>query len=315
MIRACLLAPFFSAALLWGNGRGTDCHAIETDAIYGRDLAAAEPAFASISPDAHVSRAPVPGMERVFGPPELRRLAREYGVAPAVFVKNVCFVWPVEPLTSSAIEQALTKTLAGRQPQIKVISWSLGAAPRGELVFPMNGLSAQSDKPAFWKGFVAYGDAKHFAIWANVRISIGETHLVLDTSLRAGEEADSAQMHAEAYRGPLQRAQAVTDMAQLDHLVAGRNLTAGVTLLTGMFEPPLDVERGELISVSVESGAAHIETQGVARQSGRRGEIISVVNPKSGRAYRARVDGKNSATVVPGGAIGLVGEGSKEGRS
>jgi flagella basal body P-ring formation protein FlgA len=95
-------------------------------------------------------------------------------------------------------------------------------------------------------------------------------------------------------------------------VVARRDLQSGVTLLESMFEAPLDVQRGELIAVSVESGAAHIETQGVARQAGRRGEIISVVNPKTGRAYRAKVEGKSSVTVVPGGTMGLVGDESKE---
>jgi flagella basal body P-ring formation protein FlgA len=315
MIRSFLLVSLLSVGLLSGTERGAACHALEADAIYGRDLAALVPAFAAIPPGAQVGHAPVPGMERVFAPPELRRLAREYGIAPAVFLSNVCFVWPVEALTASGIEEALGKTLAGRDPRIEVIAWSLALAPRGELVFPVSGLNAQSDKPALWKGFVVYGEAKHFSVWASVRISIGETHLVLDSPLRVGEEADNTHVHAEAYRGPLLREQALTDLTQLSHVVARRDLPSGVTLLQSMFEPPLEVERGELITVSVENGAAHIETQGLARQAGRLGEIISVINPKTGRAYRARVEGKSSVTVVPGGTTGLVGEESKEGRS
>jgi flagella basal body P-ring formation protein FlgA len=254
-------------------------------------------------------------MERVFTPPELRRLAREHGLDSNGFLNNVCFIWPVEPLTALAIEQVLQKTLAGRDPRIEIISWSLASAPRGELIFPPAGLNTQSDKPAIWKGYVLYGKARRFAIWANVRISISETHLVLNSSLRAGEEPDSTRVHSEAYRGPLQREQALTDMAQLRNVIARHDLQSGVTLLESMFEASLDVQRGELIAVAVENGAARIETQGVARQAGRRGEIISVVNPKTGRAYRARVVGKSSVTVVPGGAMGLVGEEGKENKS
>src|ERR1700733_12516652 len=108
MIRAFLLTPVFSVALLWGGGdQGAACHLIEAAAIHGRDLAAVLPVFAGIPPDAPVGPTPVPGMQRVFAPPELRRLAREYGLAPSVFASNICFVWPVEPLTPSVIEQAL----------------------------------------------------------------------------------------------------------------------------------------------------------------------------------------------------------------
>jgi flagella basal body P-ring formation protein FlgA len=315
MIRLFLFAWLFSAALLSGGEPGAACHPVEAEAIYGRDLAAGAPAFAAIPPEAQLGHAPVPGMERVFTPPELRRLAREYGLDPTGFFNNVCFVWPVEPLTALSIEQALQKTLAGRDPRIEISSWSLAPAPRGELVFPLAGLSVQSDKPAIWKGYVVYGKAKHFVIWANVRISIAETHLVLDSCLRAGEEPDSTRVHTEAYRGPLAREQALTDLAQLGNMVARHGLQSGVTLLESMFEAPLDVQRGELIAVSVESGAARIETQCIARQAGRRGEIISVVNPKTGRAYRAKVEGKSSVTVVPGGTLGLVGDESKENRS
>jgi flagella basal body P-ring formation protein FlgA len=311
---ARLSLAWLSLAALLSGEPGTGCRPIETDIIYGRDLAAI-PAFAAIPPDVQVGHASVPGLQRVFTPPELRRLAREYGLAPRGLLSNVCFVWPVEPLSPAAIEQAIEKTLAGRDPQIEVVSWSLTSAPRGELVFPLTGLAVSSDKPSVWRGYVVYGEAKHFGIWANVRISIGETHLILNSLLRAGEEPDGTQVRLEAYRGPLPREQAFTNVAQLKNVVARHDLQPGITLLESMFEAPLDIRGGELVEVSVENGAARIDTQGIAKQTGRRGDIISVANPKTGRAYRARVTGKGSVTVIPGGSVGLVGEEDKGNKS
>jgi flagella basal body P-ring formation protein FlgA len=307
-----MIPPLLFATLMAGAAA---CHPVEADEIYGRNLAAAVPALAGLPPGIPVGHAPVPGMERVFTPPELRHLAREYGLDPSGFLANVCFIWPVEPLTPTAIGQAIEKTLAGRSPQIEIVSWSLAPAPRGELVFPMTGLDALTDKPTIWKGYVIYGGARHFATWANVRISVGETHLVLDKPLQAGVETDKAQIHTESYRGPLQREHALTNIAQLRNLIARHDLPAGVTLFGSMFEAPREVKLGELVTVVVENGGARVETQGVARQAGRHGEIITVLNPKTGRAYRARIEGKSSVTVVPGGSVGLVGDERKEDKS
>ncbi|HMF78529.1 MAG TPA: flagellar basal body P-ring formation chaperone FlgA [Bryobacteraceae bacterium] len=306
---------FLFTMLLAGSAPPDACHQIEADAIYGRDLFAAVPALAGLPPDAQVGYAPLPGMQRVFTPPELRRVAREHGIDPGGFLNSVCFTWPVAPLTASGFQQAAEKALAGRAPQIEIISWNLAPAPRGELVLPLTGLSTLSDKPAIWKGYVIYGGEKRFITWVNVRVSVGETHLILDQPLQAGEEPGVAGVHAELYRGPLQRERALTDVAQLKNVVARRNLPSGVTLVETMFEVPKEVQRGELVSVLVENGTARIETQGVAGQAGKRGDIIPVRNPKTGRTYRARIDGKGSVTVVPGGALGLVGEDSRENKS
>ncbi len=315
-----LIAPLLVASVLPASPAGGEvqrdtCHPLAADAIYGRDLSAVVPGLGGLPPEVQVGYAPAPGMERVFAPPELRRLAREYGLDAKGFLKNVCFTWAVEPLTAADIQQSLEKTLAGRNPRLEIISWSSAPAPRGELIFPLSGLVMLSDKPSIWKGYVVYAGAKHFLTWANVRVSIGEPHLILDGVLHAGDDPRSAGIHVELYRGPLPRERALTDPSELNNLVARRDLQPGLTLTESMLEAPKAVSQGDLVSVLVENGAARIETQGVAVQSGVRGEIISILNPKSGRKYRARIEGKGSVVVVPGGASGLVGEDSKETKS
>ncbi|HEY3938960.1 MAG TPA: flagellar basal body P-ring formation chaperone FlgA [Bryobacteraceae bacterium] len=284
------------------------CQPLAGDRIYGRDLAAAVPALADLPPDLLIGYAPVPGLTRVFRPAELRRLALGHHLNAAGIAVNVCFAWPLSPITRAAIRAAIEKTLAGRNPQIEIVEQSLAPAPAGELVFPLEGLSAVSDKPAIWKGYISYAGTRRFAVWVNARITIRETHLVSSVPLRVGEPAVYGQLHLETYNGPLLREKVFTALSQITNLVARRDIPASATLRADMFEIPKEVERGDLVTVLIENGAARIETQGIAGQAGRRGEIIAVRNPKTGRPYRARIEDKGTVLVVPGGASGIVGE-------
>jgi flagella basal body P-ring formation protein FlgA len=284
------------------------CQPVSGDRIYGRDLAAAVPVLAGLPPGMVIGYAPVPGLTRVFRPAELRRLALANHLSAAGIAANVCFAWPLSPLSREAIRAAVEKTLAAQNPQIEIVEQSRAAAPAGELVFPLAGLSAVSDKPVIWKGYVSYAGTRRFAVWVNARIAIRETHLVSSVPLRVGEPAIYGQLHLETYDGPLLREKAFTSLSQISNLVARRDIPAGATLRADMFEIPKEVERGDLVTVLIENGAAHIETQGIAGQAGRRGEIIAVRNPKTGRPYRARIEDKGTVLVVPGGASGIVGE-------
>jgi flagella basal body P-ring formation protein FlgA len=267
---------------------------------------AAAPSFAGLPPELQVSHSPVPGLERIFHPTELRRLAEAHHLSGVAVVENICFAWPLAPLTRQRIVASIEQTLAGRQPSIEPVDWSLAAIPAGELVFPLAGLSALSDKPVIWKGYVAYANNRRFSTWANVRIVIREPHLISTTALRVGESVTQAEVRTEIYAGPLPRDKALTSADQLTGLRARRDIPAGVTLFESLFEIAKEVERNELVTVLVEAGSAHIETQGVAEWAGRRGDVISVRNPKTGRVYRARIEDKGIVRVVAGGAVGLV---------
>jgi flagella basal body P-ring formation protein FlgA len=287
------------------------CHALTAERIYGRDIAAAMPALTGLPPDLAVGYAPAPGMERVFRPAELRQLARaQHLMAPAV-MDNICFGWPLAVIPPAQMQQSMEKTLTGRNPQVEIVEQSLAPAPPGELVFPLAGLSAVSDKPAIWKGYVLYAGNRRFSTWAQVRVTIREAHLVTTTALPTGETVTLAELRTELYEGAPLRQQALFDPSQMAGMVTRWNIPAGAVLVAEMFEVRKDVERGDLVTVLVVNGAAHIETQGIAGQAGRRGDVIVVRNPKTGSLYRARVQEKGTVLVVAGGPAGLVGEEKK----
>jgi flagella basal body P-ring formation protein FlgA len=173
-------------------------------------------------------------------------------------------------------------------------------------------LSALSDKPVIWKAYVAYAGDRRFSTWASVRVAIREPHLVSIAAVRVGESVSSAEVKTEIYEGPLLREKALASPDQLTGLRARHDIPAGAMLFESLFEIAKEVERNELVTVLIEAGSAHIETQGVAIWAGRRGDVISVRNPTTGRVYRARVEEKGTVRVVPGGAVGLVVEGIKK---
>src|SRR5581483_797846 len=111
--------------------------------------------------------------------------------------------------------------------------------------------------------------------------------------------------------GPLSRQEAVGDLKNAIGMLARFDIPAGTLLAKNMLDAPKEVERGDTVVVVVESGTTRIETQGVAEQSGQTGAVITVRNDKSGRKFRARVEGKGKVLVVPGGPAGLVSEDSR----
>jgi flagella basal body P-ring formation protein FlgA len=111
------------------------------------------------------------------------------------------------------------------------------------------------------------------------------------------------------YSGPVNPRQFVSDPAKAVGLLPRRTIIAGTPLTEDMLQAPLDVQRGALVSVIVQNGAAHLEAQGIAEQSGRLGDVISVKNPKSEQPFRARVIKTGTVIVVPGGPVGLVSQG------
>ena len=306
MIARLWLGAVFAMALPAASPSPMECHPITSDWIYGRDLVAAAPSLAGLPLDLPVSYSPVPGLERVFHPAELRRLADAHHISSGAIKENICFAWPLTPLSRERIVTAIEQTLSGRHPRIEVVDWSLAPVPAGDLVFPLSGLSALSDKPVIWKGYIAYAGKRRFSIWANVRVAIREPHLVSSVPLRVGDAISSADVKTEIYEGPILREKALKSPDQLPGLRARRDIPAGAALFEDQFEAAKDVERNELVTVLIEAGAAHIETQGVAIWAGRRGDVISVRNPETGRIYRARVEQKGVVRVVPGGVVGLV---------
>jgi flagella basal body P-ring formation protein FlgA len=283
------------------------CFAPSGDWITGSDLATAAPALAALPATLRASYAPVPGLERVFHPDELRRLAQANGLPDPKLTGNVCFAWPLAPLAPERLVAAMLKGLAGHAPQIELLGRNLAAAPAGEVVFPLAGLSADSENAVVWKGYVLYAGTRRFETWASVRVRVKETHLQAQGAIHTGDRLSPGQWRAESYAGPPVRDEILSDATAVEGLVARRDFRDGAPLLAGFFEMPKAVERGDTVTVVAGVGAARIEAPGVALSAGRCGEVIGIRNPSSNRTFKARIVSAGQVEVLPGAIAGLVG--------
>jgi len=293
------------------------CFAPSGDWIRGSDLAVALPRLQGLPPELNVSYSPVPGLARVFHPDELRRLAHANGLpdpAPGS-VENICAAWPLAPLSPEVVQRAMAKTLNGHAPQIELLAQDRAEAPPGEVVFPLSGLSAYSENPVIWKGYVRYSETRRFETWARVRVRVTETHLKAQGPIHIGERLSAGHWRLESYSGPPLREPILSDGAQLTNLVARRDFVDGAPLLAIFFETPKAVERGDAVTVVAGVGAAQIEAPGEALGSGVCGEVILIRNPRSNRTFKARITSADRVEVLPGTSAGLAGADSTKGSS
>jgi flagella basal body P-ring formation protein FlgA len=265
------------------------CFPVDGDRIAVRDLAVADAAFLAVDASESVGYAPAPGARRIFHAAELVRLAKRYGVTPGA-PREVCFERQTAPLEREAVERALTAAVDDPAAQVEILEWSRYPAPGGKIGFPPGGFSAQSpEKPAVWKGYVAYGERGRFAIWARVRISVPVIRILTARAVAAGHIVEAGDVRIETTRGLPFRPLAATAPDQVVGKMARRPIPAGRPVLPGMLDSPREISRGDTVRVLVASGRARLGFEGRAEEGGRRGDMIAVRNVAGGRIFRARV--------------------------
>lgn len=81
----------------------------------------------------------------------------------------------------------------------------------------------------------------------------------------------------------------VVSLDQLQHMELVRPLNAGTMLSTGMFREKMLIERGQEVVIVAESPGIQVRMAGVALESGKSGQLISVRNNNSGREIEGKV--------------------------
>jgi flagella basal body P-ring formation protein FlgA len=281
------------------------CSSIEHDRILGRDLAAAVPALQGLAPDSDWGPAPSPGSKRLFEVRELKRIALTAKVQ-ADFSSGACFTWTTKPLDPEALKNAMKKAVAPRNVAIELVDHSLWPAPEGEISFPISSLSLGSDGTALWHGYVTYSNTRRFDIWARARLTVKETHFFTTDKIASARAISLADLRSELYEGALTREEPITDAQQAVGLIARFDLPSGTLLTRRVLDYPHDVERGDTLTVTVQTGHARVEAQCIADESGRAGYTIAVHNARSGRHFRALLQAKGKAIVASSDALGLV---------
>src|SRR5690349_5896802 len=140
------------------------CHAVSTERIYARDLAAVLPPFSALPPDLEVGFAPVPGLQRVFHTNELRRIAAANHIQ-ADMSENACFEWELSIPTEQQIVKAINIALKGFNAEIELVDHAQVPAPKGDLSFALADIAPASGDVLFWRGYIAYGRTGRFNFW------------------------------------------------------------------------------------------------------------------------------------------------------
>jgi flagella basal body P-ring formation protein FlgA len=277
----------------WMAARVFGCQVVEGDRILGRDLAAADPVFATLDPDLEIGAAPLAGVRRVLHPEELARLAHQHGITISPPAGPVCFERLTEPLTVETLLTTLKQALAMDTAEIEILDYSRYGVPRGRLEFTRAGLSAAG----LWRGRVAYDQGRSAPVWAKVRITTQQTWVEAAESLPPDRIIDATRLAVRTGR------RFPFGIAPLDSpdLAAGkkplRTIRPGEPVYASMLVAPREVERGDKVAVEASSGGAVLAFEGTAESSGREGDSIVVRNPGNGRLFQAKVEGKGKVSV------------------
>ncbi len=290
-----------SGLLLLGMLLTPACQDIGGERILGADLARALPAFAGIPRDAVIGFSPAPGAPRVLGSSELARIGKRYGIsAPAD--ARACFEWKLAPLTDDQVRSAMRRALDALQACVDVLAVSKSRVPEGKVEFPLSGLSVSNAidpaTPVVWHGYVLYGKARRFAVWARVRVTSTTTRVVALETLIPGHAVEQRQVRLETYDEFPLHSEVARHLEDVVGRVPLRGIRAGLPVFRTDLVDPLQVQRGELVKVTAISGAAQVELEAIAGGSGRQGDMITVSNPRSGKTFLARIEGHGRAVVI-----------------
>lgn len=90
----------------------------------------------------------------------------------------------------------------------------------------------------------------------------------------------------------------VTDKSELIGMAVQRYLSAGAVIRQNDVDPPLLVQKGELVIVHFNAPGLSLTTQARALENGARGALIRVVNTQTNRILEANVTAPGRAKVV-----------------
>jgi flagella basal body P-ring formation protein FlgA len=149
-----------------------------------------------------------------------------------------------------------------------------------------------------WKGYIEYGERGRFAVWARVRITTDTTRIAATKVVKAGVPIEREQVEVQPCRCFPFGDETARTLEEVVGRVSRQPFQAGDLIPTRSLDRPLDVDRGDLVTVKVHNGSAMIQSEGRAETRGRRGETIVVKNEASGKKYRAKVAGPNQVVLL-----------------
>jgi flagella basal body P-ring formation protein FlgA len=280
--------------MIWAILLTLACHQVDGDRILGKDLAAANPAFAAIAPDREIGATPVPGVERILRSDEVARIARANNITIAAPAPEICFQRAAQRLTADRMLPVLQKALGLDTAKIEILDFIHSPVPAGDLEFTRAGLSPTG----VWRGSVIYAPGRSMQVWAKVRITVEQTWVEAVTAVESGKLITPEQVTLRT--GP-RFPYGAAPVDSIDFAVARkalRSIRPGEIVFASMLAAPHDVERGDTVAVHVVAGQAELSFDSIAESSGRAGESVLIRNPQNGRFFQARIESKGKVVIT-----------------
>jgi len=282
------------------------CEFVSGEQIVGADLARTVPVFMAMPRDGVIGYSPAPGTRRILQLQELRRIGARYGIAVPV-AAVACFEWKMQPITEEAVRAAIRESVKAPGASVEILAMSNAPAPEGKLAFPQSGLSAATNTdpstPVTWKGYVQYSSSRRFSVWARVRVSARMPRVIATEPLAAGKPVAATQVRLETHNDFPLRSDTARSLEEVIGRIPRLPVRAGFPVLRSDLVEAFEVERGETVEVTAISGSAQLELEAQAETSGRQGDVISLRNPRSGKLFHARIEGKGRAIVVVSASV------------
>jgi flagella basal body P-ring formation protein FlgA len=274
------------------------CIPIVGDRIYGSDLAAASPAFASLRPDLTIAYAPTPGAQRIFAVAELVRIARANRIeisepGPA----EVCFEIPMRPMNAEETLESMRRALPP-EAELSVVELPKTNIPVGKLDFPLSGLEPNARGGRVWRGSVRYGDTLRMPIWARVTVQRKYVAVVAAKDLPLNEPIDPSSLRMQPVTVPIDSDRLALRIEDVLGRVPRKAVRAGETIPIAILNLPPTVHRGDAVRVEVRSGSARLVFDAVAQGPACEGDMVELRNPTNGKTFRARLEDSGRAVIV-----------------
>jgi flagella basal body P-ring formation protein FlgA len=279
---------------------GAGCLPVVGDRIYARDLAAADPAFASLPASRAVGFAPSPGAKRVFTASELGKIARANGMTSAA-VREACFEIPMRPISKEDLSASMRRALP-TDVDLTLIEVPQGDFPAGSFEFPLTTLEPAvpgAGAVRMWRGSIRYGDTLRARIWARVDVRRPFSAVVAATYIPRNAAVTASQLRLATVSIALGQERGLArGIEEVIGSIAKSDVPAGTPLSVAALEKPLAVRRGDPVLVEVQSGRARIRMDALAEISARTGEELDLRNTSTGKVFHARLEGAGKAVIV-----------------
>ncbi len=280
-----------------GASASQPCHKVEGDRILAQDLTLAEPRLTIADGEQALAYSPEPGATRVFWPAELARIALRSGSEGQTTFSAICFERKTRLLQDTEILDAI-RVWAPNEAKIELLDRSQQAVPVGPLVIPKPAEGAsRTATSTLLRGYVLYGNARRYPVWVRAHIHVDQIVITVKADIPAGAEVLPEQVSLERRESGIGGLELASRIDQVAGQISLKHLRPGDAIALSSVQKPRQVNPGSMVNVEVRDGATRLVLKGLAVSGGRTGDVISIRNLSSGKAFRALVNGDDSVLV------------------